>query len=137
MKYLIYWLFERKIIKDNNIFSRCLEKILLCFAFIYKKKKLNLDQALQTENRDPSKKCTDSNTQKQTLCFRNLQFFFTIYIQISAKICLSQKFGNNWRDYTWLKVLGGSQSVSLGTLLSLVTTSRLIMDWTWHTLSTR
>lgn len=56
MKYLIYWLFERKIIKDNNIFSRCLEKILLCFAFIYKKKKLNLDQALQTENRDPRSK---------------------------------------------------------------------------------
>lgn len=87
MKYLIYWLFERKIFKDNNIFSRCLEKILLCFAFIYKKKKLNLDQALQTENRDPSKKCTESNTQKQTLCFRNLQFFllFTFrYLQRSA-----------------------------------------------------
>lgn len=87
MKYLIYryWLFERKIIKDNNIFSRCLEKILLCFAFIYKK--LNLDQALQTENRDPCKKCTDSNTQKQTLCFRNLQIFllFTFrYLQRSA-----------------------------------------------------
>lgn len=54
---------------------------------LQKKKKLNLDQALQTENRDPSKKCTDSNTQKQTLCFRNLQFFllFTFrYLQRSA-----------------------------------------------------
>lgn len=39
--------------------------------------KLNLDQALQTENtlRSKQKKCTDSNTQKQTLCFRNLQIF--------------------------------------------------------------
>lgn len=67
MKYLIYWLFERKIIKDNNIFSRCLEKILLCFAFIYKKKKLNLDQALQTENRDPSKKCRFQYTKTNPL----------------------------------------------------------------------
>lgn len=134
MKYLIYWLFERKIIKDNNIFSRCLEKILLCFAFIYKKKKLNLDQALQTEIQAKSVLIPIHKNKPFVL---EIYKFFFIYIQISAKICLSQKFGNNWRDYTWLKVLGGSQSVSLGTLLSLVTTSRLIMDWTWHTLSTR
>lgn len=128
---------KEKLSKITIYFLVVLKKFYYVLPSFTKKKKLNLDQALQTENRDPSKKCTDSNTQKQTLCFRNLQFFFTIYIQISAKICLSQKFGNNWRDYTWLKVLGSSQSVSLGTLLSLVTTSRLIMDWTWHTLSTR
>lgn len=128
---------KEKLSKITIYFLVVLKKFYYVLPSFTKKKNLNLDQALQTENRDPSKKCTDSNTQKQTLCFRNLQFFFTIYIQISAKVCLSQKFGNNWRDYTWLKVLGGSQSVSLGTLLSLVTTSRLIMDWTWHTLSTR
>lgn len=57
------------------------------FCLHLQKKKLNLDQALLTENRDPSKRCTDSNTQKQTLCFRNLQIFllFTFrYLQRSA-----------------------------------------------------
>lgn len=57
------------------------------FCLHLQKKKLYLDQALQTENRDSSKKCTDSNTQKQTLCFRNLQIFllFTFrYLQRSA-----------------------------------------------------
>lgn len=136
MKYLIYWLFERKIIKDNNIFSRCLEKILLCFAFIYKKKNYILIK-LYKQRTEIQAKSVLIPIHKNKPFVLEIYNFFTIYIQISAKICLSQKFGNNWRDYTWLKVLGGSQSVSLGTLLSLVTTSRLIMDWTWHTLSTR
>lgn len=74
-----------------------LSKITIYFLVVLKKfyyvlpsftkKKINLDQALQTENRDPSKKCTDSKTQKQTLCFRNLQFFllFTFrYLERSA-----------------------------------------------------
>lgn len=105
MKYLIYWLFERKIIKDNNIFSRCLEKILLCFAFIYKKKKLNLDQALLTENRDPSKRCTDSNTQKQTLCFRNLQFFYYLH----SDICKDLPQPGVWKQLAWLHLAEGSR----------------------------
>lgn len=106
MKYLIYWLFERKIIKDNNIFSRCLEKILLCFAFIYKKKKLNLDQALQTENRDPSKKCTDSNTQKQLpFVLEIYKFFYYLHSDISKDLPQPEV----WKQLAWLHLAEGSR----------------------------
>lgn len=78
---------KEKLSKITIYFLVVLKKFYYVLPSFTKKNKLNVDQALQTENRDPSKKCTDSNTQKQTLCFRNLQIFllFTFrYLQRSA-----------------------------------------------------
>lgn len=88
-KWSIYYIdfLKEKLSKITIYFLVVLKKFYYVLPSFTKKKKLNLDQALQTGNRDPSKKCTDSNTQKQTLCFRNLQIFllFTFrYLQRSA-----------------------------------------------------
>lgn len=103
MKYLIYWLFERKIIKDNNIFSRCLEKILLCFAFIYKKKKLNLDQALQTEIQAKSVLIPIHKNKPFVLEIYN--FFYYLH----SDICKDLPQPEVWKQLAWLHLAEGSR----------------------------
>lgn len=103
MKYLIYWLFERKIIKDNNIFSRCLEKILLCFAFIYKKKKLNLDQALQTEIQ--AKSVLIPIHKNKPFVLEIYKFFYYLH----SDICKDLPQPEVWKQLAWLHLAEGSR----------------------------
>lgn len=104
MKYLIYWLFERKIIKDNNIFSRCLEKILLCFAFIYKKKKLNLDQALQ-RTEIQAKSVLIPIHKNKPFVLEIYKFFYYLH----SDICKDLPQPEVWKQLAWLHLAEGSR----------------------------
>lgn len=96
---------KEKLSKITIYFLVVLKKFYYVLPSFTKKKNLNLDQALQTENRDPSKKCTDSNTQKQTLCFRNLQFFYYLH----SDICKDLPQPEVWKQLAWLHLAEGSR----------------------------
>lgn len=76
------------------------------FCLHLQKKNLNLDQALQTENRDPSKKCTDSNTQKQLpFVLEIYKFFYYLHSDISKDLPQPEV----WKQLAWLHLAEGSR----------------------------